>query len=390
MPPKRRSDAISRDDPPSSPDAESDSDSETVTQSRRQRPRSSSESSAASSASDSHHHDPHGTLVKKLVRLALATEYSRTPLRRSDIHTKIFKDSNTHGRSFKTIFNSAQDILKDTFGMHLVELPSKEKTSLKDRRNQATQTKSNTSTSSKSWILVSVLPDKLKTNPAVVQPTKAPSQETEATYTALYTFILSLIYLNNGALTDQKLNRYLKRVNMDTYTPFGALEKLLARMAREGYVEKRRDTTSGEEVIEWVSGPRGKVEVGAKGVAGLVRSVYGYGAVPLGMVAGATATQPGRSRRGSGSGSDDEGDSGPQRLVKIEEDELNSKIKRSLGIRFGRERQRGDDEDDSAGAGAGDSGTEQAIMPPPTRTSRTQTQQQTRSRRTRRQDADDD
>ncbi|KAL6240687.1 hypothetical protein RBB50_012397 [Rhinocladiella similis] len=387
MPPKRRSDAISRDDPPSPSDPGSNSDNETVTRSRHQRQRSSSQSSAASSTSDSHH-GPHGTLVKKLVRLALATEYSRTPLRRSDIHTKIFKDSNTHGRGFKAVFGAAQNILKDTFGMSLVELPSKEKTSLKDRRTQATQPKSNTSsTSSKSWILVSLLPDRLKNSPAVVQPTKAPSQEAEATYTALYTFILSLIYLNNGALTDQKLTRYLQRVNIDTYTPFGALDKLLARMTREGYIEKRRDTTLGEEVIEWGPGPRGKVEVGAKGVAGLVRSVYGYGAVPLGMMA-----QPERS--GSGSEGEGEGeDSGPRRLVKIEEDELNSKIKRSLGIRMGSERQSSDNEDEDRGPSADvASGPEQASIP---RSSRTQAQQQVRTRtrgrarRTGRHDDDD-
>jgi hypothetical protein len=31
----------------------------------------------------------------------------------------------------------------------------------------------------------------------------------------------------------------------------------------------------GEEVIEYMVGPRGKIEVGEKGVAGLVREVYG-------------------------------------------------------------------------------------------------------------------
>ena len=52
-------------------------------------------------------------------------------------------------------------------------------------------------------------------------------------------------------------------------------EKLLQKLAKEGYLEKRRDTSSGEEIIEWVIGPRGKVEVGEKGVQGFVRAVYG-------------------------------------------------------------------------------------------------------------------
>lgn len=34
----------------------------------------------------------------------------------------------------------------------------------------------------------------------------------------------------------------------------------------------------GEEIIEYMVGPRGKVEVGMQGVAGLVREVYGRSA----------------------------------------------------------------------------------------------------------------
>jgi hypothetical protein len=252
-------------------------------------------------------------------------------LRRSDISAKILKDANTttsgSRTSFQKIFAGAQKVLQDTFGMQLVEMPGREKTSLKERRTQATQTKvSGSSASSKSWVLVSTLPQELKTNPLLIQPSLAPNAEAEANYTALYTFILSLIFLNASAITDQKLERYLKRVNADTYTPVGGKEKLLQRMIKEGYVDKRRDTSSGEEVIEWIPGPRGKVEVGVQGVMGLVRTVYGYGAVELSR--GTTATR----REGD---DEDEEDDEPGRLVKIEEDELNAKLSRSLGIKTG-------------------------------------------------------
>lgn len=372
MPLKRRSDAISRD--------QSESESEDIqTQPQRRRQRSSSASSTQSSASsvesENGHQNQEQTLTKKLVRLALSTEYSRTPLRRSDISTKVFKENNAHGRGFKAVFEAAQRILQDTFGMQLVELPSKEKTTLKDRRNQATQTKAPSGSSSKSWILMSTLPAELKTNPAIAQPSKAPTVETEASYTALYTFILSLIYLNNNALTDQKLNRYLKRVNVDTYTPFGSLDKLLQRLIREGYIEKRRDTSSGEEVIEWVPGPRGKVEVGMRGVTGLVRSVYGYGAVSLSQ---------GRGRAGGARGSDDEEEeNGQQPLVKIEEDELNAKLSRSLGIKVGETLQRNNPEQDADGEDAPAAETDQP-------SSRQRQRQSTRNRGRRARDDDDD
>jgi len=131
------------------------------------------------------------------------------------------------------------------------------------------------STSSKSWILVSTLPPDYKTDPDILPPTKAPSENAEATYTALYSFIISLILLNNGSLPEAKLERYLKRANADQWTPIISTEKLLQKLSKEGYLEKRRDTSSGEEIIEWVVGPRGKIEVGETGVQGFVRAVHG-------------------------------------------------------------------------------------------------------------------
>ncbi|RVX70095.1 hypothetical protein B0A52_06267 [Exophiala mesophila] len=327
MPPKRRAADISRD--PSSSE-----DEETVRPNRRRHVQSSEEeeqeeqnNSDASvdadlGASQIGPHVHQRALIKKLVRLALSTEYSRTPLRRNDITTKLFKDGNGYragsSRNFRAIFDGAQAILKDTFGMQLEELPAREKTSLRDRRIATTQTKTTTS-STKNWILTSILSPKLKTNPTIIQPTQAPSVPIESSYTALYTFIISLLYLNNNSLTDQKLIRYLKRVNADAQTPVGNLDKVLQRMQRDGYLDKRRDTVMGEEVVEWYVGPRGKVEVGAKGVAGLVRSVYGHGAVPL----------SGRPRGDVG-----EAPSDAPPLVKMEEEELESRLFRSLGVKI--------------------------------------------------------
>ena len=305
---KRRSEAISRDASESEPEASPEPPR------RRQRSSSGSppssisggEEEANTSATQAETHKK--TLVKKLVRLALASEYSRIPLRRTDISTKIFRDGNSQSaRQFKGIFAEAQKQLKNVFGMQLVELPSKEKTSLKDRRNQATQTKV-PSTTSKSWILVSVLPKAYKENKNIMQPTHAPSVLSESEYTAFYTVVVGMIYLNSNELTEQKLERYLKRFNAETNTPVGTLEKTVARMIREGYVEKKRENVGGEDQISYVVGPRGKVEVGMKGTAGVVKSVYGLGAVEF--------------------------NNGP----KMEEEELNKRLSRSLGIEVGETR----------------------------------------------------
>lgn len=134
------------------------------------------------------------------------------------------------------------------------------------------------STASKSWIVTTTLPPKFRT-PDILAPARAPSSATESTYTALYSFVIAVIALNGGVLGEQKLTRYLGRVNADTYTPVDRTDKLLQRLCREGYVVRTREMDGGEEVIEYLVGPRGKVEVGSAGVAGLVREVYGYGRV---------------------------------------------------------------------------------------------------------------
>ena len=304
---KRRSDAISRDASPSvsaSPEPprrrqRSSDDSPTPSQS--------AVSSAAEDDENTQAETQKKTLIKKLVRLALATEYSRIPLRRSDISTKIFKDTNS-SRQFKNIFAEAQKVLQNTFGMRLVELPSKEKTSLKDRRTQATQTRAS-NTSSKSWILVSTLPDHYKRNPNLVQPSHADSDEIESGYTALYSFIIALIYLNNGELAEGKLERYLKRVNADSQTAFGSYEKVTQRMIREGYIEKKKDTLNGEDVISFIVGPRGKMEGGAKGLEGLVKKMCLKDAAE------------------------------ENEAAQMDEAELNKRLTRSLGISIGGQQQ---------------------------------------------------
>ncbi|KAL1974014.1 hypothetical protein VTN31DRAFT_5574 [Thermomyces dupontii] len=209
-------------------------------------------------------------MVKKLVRLALACEYSRQPIRRTDINAKVFGEQGT--RQFRTVFDRAQQELRALFGMQMVELPAKEKVTIRERR--AAQRVEKPSTTAKSWILCSTLPSEYR-SPAILPPNRAPSTFTEASYTALYTFIISLITLCGGSISEQKLERYLQRTNAETYTPVDRTDRLLQRMCKEGYLVRTRETEGGEEMVEYMVGPRGKIEVGEAGVAGLVRTVYG-------------------------------------------------------------------------------------------------------------------
>lgn len=66
-------------------------------------------------------------------------------------------------------------------------------------------------------------------------------------------------------------------MNADNYVLNGEkTEKVFKRMEREGYIVKVRERDGGgEESVDYVVGPRGKAEVGERGVAGVVRKVYG-------------------------------------------------------------------------------------------------------------------
>lgn len=73
-------------------------------------------------------------MVKKLIRLALSSEYSRQPIRRADISTKVLGEQGS--RPFKTVFEHAQKALRYRFGMELVELPQREKVTASQRRGE--------------------------------------------------------------------------------------------------------------------------------------------------------------------------------------------------------------------------------------------------------------
>lgn len=87
--------------------------------------------------------------------------------------------------------------------------------------------------------------------------------------------IVSLISLAGGSLSESRLERFLKRMNADQSTPVDSKEKLLAKMIKDGYIIRVKDNSAGEEVVDYIVGPRGKVEVGEEGVMNLVRTVYG-------------------------------------------------------------------------------------------------------------------
>ena len=97
----------------------------------------------------------------------------------------------------------------------------------------------------------------------------------DGAYIGLYSMVVSLILLSGGTLPEGKLDRFMKRMNAGDTTPVDTTDKVLARMAKDGYIVKVKDTQGGDEVVDYIVGPRGKIEVGKEGVANFVRTVYG-------------------------------------------------------------------------------------------------------------------
>ena len=180
------------------------------------------------------------------------------------------------GRQFKHVFMETQNQLRSVFGMELTELPVKEKVTISQKR-AAQRSGTQGSSTSNAYILTSTLPARYR-KPSVLRPSQIPSTGAEASYVGLTTFILALIYLSpSQTSSESRLEKHLKRMNADNYVLAGEkTEKVLKRMERENYIVKVRERDGGgEESVEYVIGSRGKVEVGERGVAGLVKAVYG-------------------------------------------------------------------------------------------------------------------
>ncbi|RBR16243.1 uncharacterized protein FIESC28_07075 [Fusarium coffeatum] len=213
-------------------------------------------------------------LAKKLVRYAISCEFSRTIIRRDGIKERVLGNQ---GRSFRRIFDMAQKQLREYWGMEMRELPVREKVSLQEKR-QAMKSNSQPKLGSGSYILTSTLPEAYR-SAAILGPSKTPSPDDEATYTAFYTLVITLIYLSGGELSEQKLKRHLQRMNADQNVSMDKTETILKRMERQGYVTRRVERPplgqDGEHTITWHVGPRGKEEVGLSGVMGMTREVYG-------------------------------------------------------------------------------------------------------------------
>lgn len=232
-------------------------------------------------------------LIKNVVRLALASEYTRTPIRRTDITQKAL---GTAAKQFKDIFAGAQEVLRDTFGMELVELPMRDaatRTNLTARRAAAAKITSDkaaasangagggsggaappstagANASSKQYVLTTLLPTTMREPEIMV-----PHGQRESAYTGLVTLVVCIVYLSGCVISQAALMRQLRRMNADEYAAVDKTEKVLGMMQRQNYLIRVKDNAGDETSYDYHLGPRAKVEIGEEGVLNMIRTVYG-------------------------------------------------------------------------------------------------------------------
>jgi hypothetical protein len=124
--------------------------------------------------------------------------------------------------------------------------------------------------------LQTILPEQYRI-PDIIGPSRplGPDEiNREDSYVGLYTTVIVLIIISSGIIPEGKLDRQLRRMSADQSTPLGPKDKTLSAMVKDGYIVRVKDA-SGEESVDYIVGPRGKVEVGRAGVAQFIRMMHG-------------------------------------------------------------------------------------------------------------------
>lgn len=128
-------------------------------------------------------------------------------------------------------------------------------------------------------MLQTILPSQYRI-PEILGPSRPLPKEDdinrEDSYVGLYTMVIALITICGGKIKEETLDRHLRRLNANNSTPLGTTDKSIRLMADNGYIARVKETQAdGAETLEYIVGPRGKLEVGRDGVTELIRVMYG-------------------------------------------------------------------------------------------------------------------
>ncbi|WFD33462.1 hypothetical protein MCUN1_000275 [Malassezia cuniculi] len=254
-------------------------------------------------------HDETKRKAGDLVRMALCAEFRREPLRRDDLARVVIGKEGT--RAFPIILAQAQLMLRDTFGMELVELRARgaenpalaEQAAALDeqlgRKRAKTEDKKDTR---RVYALKSTLPDALIASLALSDTPALDwsASDGHAGSMGLLYVILAIILLSGRRCSSVRLRAYLAQLSLSadrvlpsSLQPVGVddtqpltqargrtdpldLDAYLGVLQRQSYIESIRLPSSGEaqQKSEWRWGARAEVEIGEHAIASFIAQLF--------------------------------------------------------------------------------------------------------------------
>ncbi|KAJ3166947.1 hypothetical protein HDU88_003036 [Geranomyces variabilis] len=205
--------------------------------------------------------------VKDVVRLALASEHRRQPLKRDEINKKVLKDNT---RAFAKVFEGAQKRLQNTFGMELVEMATREKRQPANVAGRRAAAAAAPKQGSRSYILRSTLsPDDREA--AINWGESEPSM-------VLLCIILGIIHVSGRKIEEVFLLGHLKRLGLRRGGPrhekFPPIDDVLADFVKHAYLDRVKIATAEEDTYEYSWGPRAKIELKEEDLLVFMTEVY--------------------------------------------------------------------------------------------------------------------
>ncbi|KAI9333779.1 MAGE family-domain-containing protein [Zopfochytrium polystomum] len=200
-------------------------------------------------------------MVKNLVRYALFIEQKKVPLKRDEAIKKVMGE---HGKAFGAILSRAQVVLRQLFGVQLVELPVRQKrgagsSAVPDQNEKA----------GKDWVLLSIIPHDMLPDSA--------QWDKDREETGLLAVILALILVSGNTIKHDALYTYLRRLGVKPgqteHPEFGDVDAVLASFTKHGYLDSRKTVTDEAANYEYVWGPRAKVEFKPENVMGFIMEI---------------------------------------------------------------------------------------------------------------------
>ncbi|KAG5440914.1 hypothetical protein PCK2_000069 [Pneumocystis canis] len=199
-------------------------------------------------------------MVKNFIRLTLALEHTRTPIKREDIAKKVLLPS--HSRSFAVVFKKTQEKLRNIFGMELVELPCKNRykhmSTFKNENSELYCICQKPDTGC--WMIACDGCDNWY-HGECVKISKIDEELLDKYFSGKF----------------QK--KYLSHLQIDNDLSTENLDKTLREMVKKGYIERIEEDTASinekEKTYTYFLGQRGKTEIDSQGLATFVEKIHG-------------------------------------------------------------------------------------------------------------------